>query len=139
MPRLSKLKYFLIGVLVLTVAFVVYFPSYSRYRELKIEAEKLDLQVRDLQKKIQELQAEKELMRNDKSYLEAVIRKELGLVEPGEVVYEFGPNSARKPSPAVKPDQTQAVAVVSTRSIKQLKSRRSLGPPRAFDRLVDNP
>lgn len=123
MPRLSKLKYILVGVLALTAAFVIYFPSYARYRELKTEAEKLDLQVRELQKKIQELQTEKELMRNDKSYLESVIRKELGLVEPGEVVYEFGPNSARKPSPAVKPDQTQAVAVVSTGSIKTAKKQ----------------
>ena len=123
MPRLPRLKYILIVVLVVIAAFVIYFPSYSRYRELKIEAEKLELHVRDLQKKIQELQTEKELMRNDKSYLESVIRKELGLVEPGEVVYEFGSNTARKPSPAVKPDQTQAIAVVSPGSIKTAKKQ----------------
>ena len=123
MPRLPRLKYILIVVLVVIAAFIVYFPSYSRYRELKIEAEKLELQVQDLQKKIQELQTEKQLMRNDKSYLESVIRKELGLVEPGEVVYEFGANSARKPSPAAKPEQTQAVAVASPGSIKTAKKQ----------------
>ena len=127
MPRLPKLKYILLGVLVVIAAFAVYFPSYSRYRELKIEAENLDEQVENLQKQIQQLQIEKQLIRNDKSHLESVIRKELGLVEPGEVVYEFGSSSARKPSqaPAVAP----VPAAVSSQEKPKSGSKTAVSKP----------
>ena len=89
MPRPKVPKIALITILVLVAAFFFYFPSYSRYRELKIEAEKLEAQVKVMQAQIEALQKEKQLIKTDKNYLETVIRKELGFVEPGEVVYEF--------------------------------------------------
>lgn len=102
MPRFKFPKYTLVVILVLTAAFFFYFPSYSRYRELKSEADRLQSQLADLQKQIQELQHEKQLIKNDKNYLETVIRKEMGLVEPGEVVYEFE-NKPRKQVSAIPP------------------------------------
>ncbi len=107
MPRFKVPKYVLIIILVLTAAFFFYFPSYSRYRELKIEAERLEGQLKVMQQQIQDLQREKQLMRTDKSYLESVIRKELGLVEPGEVVYEFEKKSGTKTNTPAS--QTKAV------------------------------
>ena len=97
MPRPKNLKFALIAVLVMVAAFLFYFPSYSRYRELKIEAEKLESQVQVMQKQIEALQKEKQLIKTDKNYLETVIRKELGFVEPGEVVYEFEKSPRGKP------------------------------------------
>jgi len=102
MPRFKFPKYTLAVVLVLTAAFFIYFPSYSRYRELKSEADHLQVQLKELQKQIEDLQREKQLIKNDKNYLENVIRKEMGLVEPGEVVYEFE-NKPRKQVTAVPP------------------------------------
>ena len=98
MPRPRVPKIALIVILALVAAFFFYFPSYSRYRELKIEAEKLEAQVQVLQKQIEALQKEKQLIKTDKNYLETVIRKELGFVEPGEVVYEFEKKSRDKPT-----------------------------------------
>ncbi len=103
MPRPKVPRVALIAILVLVAAFFFYFPSYSRYRELKIEAEKLEAQIQLIQTQIEALQKEKQLIRTDKNYLEAVIRKELGLVEPGEVVYEF----EKKPAPKRKTGTSQ--------------------------------
>ena len=81
---------FAIVILVIGVAALFfYLPSYSRYRELKTESQKLEKELADLRNQITALQREKQLLRTDKDYVESVIRKELGLVEPGEVVYEF--------------------------------------------------
>jgi len=99
MPRFKFPKYTLVVVLVLTAAFFFYFPSYSRYRELKSEADRLQAQLSELQKQIEDLQRERQLIKNDKNYLETVIRKEMGLVKPGEVVYEFEEKPRKQASP----------------------------------------
>ncbi len=96
MPRFTISKYGVILILAFAAALFFYFPSYSRYRELKIEAEKLESQLGVLEAQVLALQKEKQLMRTDKNYLESVIRKELGLVEPGEVVYEFEKKPTKK-------------------------------------------
>lgn len=113
MPRPKVPKFALIAILVLVAAFFFYFPSYSRYRELKIEAEKLEAQVQVLQEQVLTLQKEKQLIRTDKNYLETVIRKELGLVEPGEVVYEFEKQPRAKTAdqrPQTKDNKTGSVS-----------------------------
>ncbi len=106
MPRPKNPKFVLIAILAVTAAFFFYFPSYSRYRELKMEAEKLEAQLQVMQAQIEALQKEKQLIKNDKNYLETVIRKELGLVEPGEVVYEF----EKKPRDKLLANSTKPVA-----------------------------
>lgn len=108
MPRPKVPKIALITILVLVAAFFFYFPSYSRYRELKIEAEKLEAQLKVMQTQIEALQKEKQLIRTDKNYLETVIRKELGLVEPGEVVYEFEKKApSKRKTEALQPKSTK--------------------------------
>ena len=109
MPRPKNPKFVLITILAVVAAFFFYFPSYSRYRELKIEAEKLEAQVQVMQVQIEALQKEKQLIKTDKNYLETVIRKELGLVEPGEVVYEFEKKPVRKASATSATTQKRAV------------------------------
>ncbi len=79
-------------ILGLVVLFIfLYLPGLSRYQELRLEEESLTRQLGELQQQIGELQKEKELLLKDKDYLEKVIREELGLVRPGEMVYKLVP------------------------------------------------
>ncbi len=83
-----------VGLLILFIFF--YLPGLSRYHELKMEEERLSKELGELEAKIQRLQEEKSLLQNDVVYLEKVIREELGLVKPGEMVYKVEPE--KKPS-----------------------------------------
>ena len=121
MPRRTILKTALVVFLVVAAALFIYLPSYSRYRELKSEAERLDSQLKDLQAQVLALQKEKQLLRNDKGYLESVIREELGLVQPGEVVYEFEKTPSHKSLPSFSPKQS-VVAVAPTAVLSKPKS-----------------
>ena len=80
--------------------FWVYLPVLSKYRDLKIQQEKTAREMTELDEKIRTLQEERDLLKNDMNYLEKVIRDELGLVRPGEMVYKFVPD---KTSPASEP------------------------------------
>ena len=90
-------------VAILLVLYWVYFPSISRYRELKLEEEKLTKRIEEIDTQIKTLSDERNLLQTDVSYLEKVIREELGFVKPGEIVYELitkksSPNSAPAPT-----------------------------------------
>lgn len=105
----------LIFALVLFVFFWVYFPALSRYRELKIQEEKITREISDLDQRIEALLEERRLLQNDLNYLEKVIREELGLVKPGEIIYKMIPEPAKKPvvEPAA-PVEENAEAPVTT-------------------------
>lgn len=74
---------------IVLIFFWIYLPVLTRYRELKIEEENMTARLSELDSKILALQEERELLKNDVTYLEKVIRDELGLVKPGETVYRF--------------------------------------------------
>ena len=80
----------------LLVFFWVYFPSLSKYRDLKDEQQEIEREIRGLETKIRALTEERDLLKNDAQYLEKVIRDELGLVKPGEIIYKFVPE--KKPA-----------------------------------------
>ncbi len=84
-----------IGLLVLFVFF--YLPGLSRVQELRLEEERLSKELAAAEREIKTLQEEKELLQKDKAYLEKVIREELGLVRPGEMVYKLVPQSGDGP------------------------------------------
>lgn len=101
---LKKLFFlFAITVAVLLVLYWVYFPSVSRYRELKLEEEKLTKRIEEIDTQIKTLSNERNLLQTDVTYLEKVIREELGFVKPGEIVYELitRKNPRNPPSTAV--------------------------------------
>ena len=79
-----------IFVLLFLLAFL-YFPSYSKYLKLKRQEERLAQDIAELQTKVDELKKEEYLIQHDPAHLEQVVRKELGLVKPGEVVYKLVP------------------------------------------------
>ena len=97
---------FLGGILVFSWA---YLPTLSKYRDLKLQQDELDKQVTKLTQDVEEVHQERDLLKNDVEYLEKVIRDEMGLVKPGEIVYKFvqdkpqteaSPKVSETPSPA---------------------------------------
>ena len=77
------------GLLIL-FAFL-YLPGLSRFQELRLEEERLSRELTELDREVRSLQEEKRLLEKDQAYLEKVIREELGLVKPGEMVYKLVP------------------------------------------------
>ncbi len=84
------------GIALLIGFFWFYFPTLSRYQDLKIEEDRITRELADLDAKIKALQEERHLLKNDMEYLEKVIRRELGLVKPGEIVYKLVPEEEAK-------------------------------------------
>ncbi len=101
MKRRFAALWILIAVIVL-FAFL-YLPGLSKLQELRLEEERLSKDLTDLNQRIQKLQEEKDLLQNDQDYLEKVIREELGLVRPGEMVYKLVPEKEEPPSAPAKP------------------------------------
>jgi cell division protein FtsB len=85
-----------IGIVVLLLFFWIYFPTLSHYRDLKLEEDRMTRELGELETKIEDLREERDLLENDQVYIEKVIREELGLVRPGEIVYKFVPEEAKK-------------------------------------------
>ena len=96
-----------IAVVVLILFFWIYFPTLSRYRDLNFQQEDMEQQVKKLDAKISQLSDERELLKNDRGYLEKVIRDELGLVKPGEVVYKFVKDDSPLPPTAAKGNEKE--------------------------------
>jgi cell division protein FtsB len=94
------------------VFFWVYLPVLSKYHDLKIQEDKTKRELDSMNEKIKTLQEERDLLRNDMNYLEKVIRDELGLVRPGEMVYKFVPEKEGAPgTPAPSPSPTPSPRV----------------------------
>ena len=100
MKRRFTILWVLVGLLLL-FAFL-YLPGLSRFQELRLEEERLSKELGELDQKIRALREEKELLQHDQAYLEKVIREELGLVRPGEMVYKLVPEDKENPPPAPK-------------------------------------
>ncbi len=91
-------------ILLIAGAFV-YLPGFSRFHELDQEENKLDKQLGEIHTQIEALQEERNLLQNDLEYLEKVIREELGLVKPGEIIYKLVPEKKPTPQPVPPPAQ----------------------------------
>ena len=99
---MKKPFFFLSLVIAAAILFSwIYLPALSRYQDLKTRQDGIEIQIRDLQTKLKDIREERDLLKNDVGYLEKVIREELGLVKPGEIVYKFVEEKpAPKPSPS---------------------------------------
>ena len=84
MKRLTPVWIFV----VVFAACAVYLPGLSKYLALKRKEEQLDQQIAQLKAQIDALKSEDNLLRTDLGHLEQVVRRELGLVKPGEIVYK---------------------------------------------------
>ncbi len=93
-----RFVYLWIGIAALILFAFLYLPGLSRYQELHLEEERMSRELADLKRRIQSLEEEKSLLQKDRAYLEKVIREELGLVRPGEMVYKIVPEKKAVPS-----------------------------------------
>ena len=87
-------KGFLFLLIVLAILFL-YLPGLSKYLKLKQYDERLGHDIEELKTKINDLKKEEHLIKTDVEHLEQVMRRELGLVKPGEVVYKLKPEEEK--------------------------------------------
>ena len=73
-------------LILIVVACVIYLPGLSKYLMLKRKEVELEREIQRLKSQIVRLQEEERLLKTDLTRLEQVVREELGLVKPGEVV-----------------------------------------------------
>ena len=91
-----RFVFFWIGLALLILFILFYLPGLSRVQELRLEEDRLAKELTEMDKEIQALKEEKNLLEKDHAYLEKVIREELGLVRPGEMVYKLVPENKPK-------------------------------------------
>lgn len=76
-------------VIVLSFLAVIYLPSFTKYQELRRQEKILEENIETLQSDNEKLMEEERLLQSDVKYLEKVLREDMGLVKPGEVVYKL--------------------------------------------------
>ncbi len=79
--------YVILGFAAVLLLLWIYLPVLSKYRGLNSQKTTMQEEIEQLDEKIEVLKEERDLLQNDVSYLEKVIRDELGLVREGETVY----------------------------------------------------
>lgn len=67
---------------------VVFFPEYSQIKELREKERALENKISQLEKEIEELNIEKEALKNS-DYREFVAREKLGLLKEGEYIVKI--------------------------------------------------
>ena len=93
------LKRFLIILLVVLIPpFLIwlYLPGWTHYNELKREDEHLKRQLRELEVNNQRMREQEYLLKNDVRYLEKVLREELNVIRPDELVYKLVPEDEKE-------------------------------------------
>ena len=80
-----------IVVILAVVSLLVYLfaREISHVYALHQENEKVKMEGRDLEMINAELRQRIELINNDKTYMEKIIREELGMIKSGEKIYRF--------------------------------------------------
>ncbi|MDD5084672.1 MAG: septum formation initiator family protein [Candidatus Omnitrophica bacterium] len=90
-PTKLKILVSIAGVLLLCA--IVYLPGYTKYQDLKARAGELRDEIRRLEVLNKDLEGKIARLQTDVSYLEGIVREELGLAKPGEVVYKAKPKA----------------------------------------------
>ena len=123
---MRKSYLFILGMIALIfIVFGVYFPTLTRYRNLKTQEEEMDVKIKALDEKIKSLAEERDLLKHDRDYLEKVIRKELGLVKPGEIVYKFVTEPFKKQPKA----KTPVLQTAAEEAVSGVSGTRPVAPP----------
>lgn len=121
-------KFFIVLAILLAVGLVlcwIYLPSFSRYYEIRQEKDKYQKRIQEIDSQIRALTDEKYLLQNDVTYLEKVIREELGFVKPGEIIYEMvtKKDTGNTEAPAAAVTTSNAGSKSSTSSIVPAQPR----------------
>ncbi len=78
------------------LAFILFFTVFGergllRIYEMKREKQRIEQRVGELRIENQKLATTVEALHSDRHQLERIARKDLGLVQPNEVIYQFAP------------------------------------------------
>lgn len=82
------------------LAFILFFTVFGergllRIYEMRQEKQRIERSVADLRVENQKLRLSIEALHSDRHQLERIARKELGLVRPNEVIYQFPPSGSK--------------------------------------------
>lgn len=80
------------------LAFILFFTVFGergllRIYEMRQEKKRIDTKVADLKLENDKLRVEIAALHTDRRYLERIARKDMGLVKPNEIVYQFPPTT----------------------------------------------
>ena len=78
------------------LAFILFFTVFGergllRIYEMRQEKKRIDEKVSELRTENDKLRTEIAALHNDRYHLERIARKDLGLVKPNEIIYQFPP------------------------------------------------
>ncbi len=78
------------------LAFILFFTVFGergllRIYEMRQEKTRIDGKVSELKSENDKLRTEIAALHNDRYHLERIARKDLGLVKPNEIIYQFPP------------------------------------------------
>lgn len=97
-------RFWLFAALLVVVLFLLatLFGERGIMREVqyKRQKEKLEQELGKVEAQNTELRQEIEALRNNRKYIEGIARRELGMVKPDEIVYQFPPSG--EPASTVK-------------------------------------
>lgn len=97
---------FIVALAVVLFTLATFFGEHGIVRELQHRREKvaLEQEVHQIETQNEALRREIEALRNDRKYIETLARRELGMVKPDEIIYQFPPSGEK--ASAVKPPVT---------------------------------
>jgi len=101
---------------IIPAAIILFFLLFTVFGErgvlhiYRLAQEKDEIQKKAAQIKAEneQLKREIEALKSDRRYLESIARKELGLVRPNEIIYQFPPNSAAGQKTPVTPPRSSS-------------------------------
>ena len=83
-------------IIVLILGALLVYPGYLDLRKFNREVAELDEKITGLEETNENLRAEIKALREDRFYIEAVARDNLGLIKPGEIAYKVVSSSEIK-------------------------------------------
>lgn len=85
-------KRILQGLTLFIILLILYYPGYRRVQLARERNRAMVERIERLKKENAELEKRLEMLKNDMVYIEQRAREKLGIVEEGEIVYEFVPS-----------------------------------------------
>lgn len=106
-PKLRQLRFAILFIVALIAVSVLGNRSLVRLYQMHVERAALASEVEQIKITNATLAEEARSLRADPARVEAIAREELGLVKPGEIIYEFRPTPAppQVPSPPSSKDK----------------------------------
>jgi cell division protein FtsB len=87
--RAKLLKLLLLGVAIFILAMVVYFPDYSKLKNLKEENQKLIKKIDNLKKDIIDYEMKNKKLEENSYFYEKIAREKLGVAREDEIVVDI--------------------------------------------------